>query len=120
MSTEMRLERWSVPTCHSRSPPLGRKWHNAVTCTFTYLSLTRPWGLAERDETEVGNSNVPTETAVADAIGVPRKTADESIAKVCSYQLGLNAAYPSYELSNLGGNLKRNRDRLAQLERKAT
>lgn len=42
-----------------------------------------------------------------------------SLAKVCSYQVGAGGAFPGYHLSNLSGNIKRNRDRLAELERKA-
>jgi len=39
------------------------------------------------------------------------------IAKACSYMLGPGGAMPSYKLTNLGGNIARNRKRLAGLER---
>lgn len=35
-----------------------------------------------------------------------------TLARVASYQLGKGGAFPSYALSNLSGNIKRNRDRL--------
>ena len=38
-----------------------------------------------------------------------------SIANVCAYQLGKGGAFPSYALSNLSGNIKRQKDRLAEL-----
>lgn len=38
-----------------------------------------------------------------------------SLAKVCAWQVGPGGAFPSYKLSNLSGNIKRNRDRLATL-----
>lgn len=39
-----------------------------------------------------------------------------SLARVAGYQLGPGGALPSYKLSNLSGNIKRNRDRLAALQ----
>jgi hypothetical protein len=41
------------------------------------------------------------------------------VQRVCPYQLGKNGAMPAYALSNLSGNIKRNRDRLEQLRRQA-
>lgn len=42
-----------------------------------------------------------------------------SLAKVCAWQVGPGGAFPGYKLSNLSGNIKRNRDRLAELEARA-
>lgn len=42
-----------------------------------------------------------------------------TLARVASYQLGPGGALPSYKLSNLSGNIKRNRDRLATLKARA-
>jgi hypothetical protein len=39
-----------------------------------------------------------------------------TLARVASYQLGKGGAFPAYHLSNLSGNIKRNRDRLASLQ----
>ena len=41
------------------------------------------------------------------------------LAKVQSYYDPLHKGYPPYVLANLSGNIKRNRDRLAQLQRVA-
>lgn len=41
-----------------------------------------------------------------------------STAKVCPYQIGPGGAFPAYHLSNLSGNIKRYRDRLAEVERR--
>lgn len=43
----------------------------------------------------------------------------ESVRRHSPYQLGKNGAMPAYVLSNLGGNIKRNRDRLKDLQRRA-
>lgn len=43
-----------------------------------------------------------------------------TVARVCSYQLGKGGAFPSYALTNLSGNINRNRKRLAALERQAS
>jgi len=46
-----------------------------------------------------------------------RETAELlSVAKHAAYQLGKGGSFPAYKLTNLAGNIKRNRDRLAQLE----
>jgi hypothetical protein len=37
------------------------------------------------------------------------------VARVCAYQLGKGGGFPSYKLTNLGGNITRNRARLAKL-----
>ncbi len=39
-----------------------------------------------------------------------------SVRKYAAYQLGKGSSFPSYKLSNLNGNIKRNRDRLASLK----
>lgn len=39
-----------------------------------------------------------------------------ALARVAAFQVGAGGAFPSYKLSNLSGNIKRNRDRLAELE----
>lgn len=39
----------------------------------------------------------------------------QQLAKVCAWQVGAGGAFPAYKLSNLSGNIKRNRDRLAAL-----
>lgn len=39
-----------------------------------------------------------------------------TVARVCPYQLGKGGAFPSYGLSNLSGNITKQRARLAQLE----
>lgn len=39
-------------------------------------------------------------------------------ARVCPYQLGKGGSFPAYVLSNLSGNIKRNRDRLAEVRRR--
>ena len=41
----------------------------------------------------------------------------ENLKRYCPYQIGKGGALPAYELSNLGGNIKRLRDRLAQIKR---
>lgn len=43
----------------------------------------------------------------------------DTLARVAPYQLGPGRALPGYKLSNLGGNIKRNRDRLAELRDRA-
>lgn len=43
-----------------------------------------------------------------------------SVATHAPYQLGAGNAFPGYGLSNLSGNIKRNRDRLAQLKADAS
>jgi hypothetical protein len=40
-----------------------------------------------------------------------------TIARVAAYQLGKRGEYPSYVLSNLGGNINRNKKRLTSLKR---
>lgn len=42
-----------------------------------------------------------------------------TVTRVCPYQLGKGGAFPSYGLSNLSGNIGKQRARLAQLERQA-
>lgn len=42
-----------------------------------------------------------------------------STARACAWQIGKNGAAPAYWLTNLGGNINRNRKRLASLERDA-
>lgn len=39
-----------------------------------------------------------------------------NLARVCAWQVGAGGAFPGYALSNLSGNIKRNRDRLAELK----
>lgn len=41
----------------------------------------------------------------------------QTIARVCSYQLGKGGAFPAYALGNLGGNISRLRQRLESLSR---
>jgi hypothetical protein len=41
----------------------------------------------------------------------------EVVARVQSYAIGKNGEYPAYALQNLGGNINRNKKRLAQLKR---
>lgn len=43
----------------------------------------------------------------------------DTVARVAPYQLGKGGAFPGYKLSNLSGNIKRNRDRLAELQGRA-
>lgn len=46
-----------------------------------------------------------------------RKEHKAELAKMTAYERGQAVPYPSYVLQNLGGNITRNRKRLAQLER---
>lgn len=71
---------------------------------------------AERDRIKRYNAScrkgTPDESVLDE-----RQLADlDSIRRVASFQLGKNGAFPSYALSNLSGNIKRNRDRLTALE----
>lgn len=42
-----------------------------------------------------------------------------SVARVAAFQIGAGGAYPRYALTNLGGNITRNRKRLEELRRRA-
>lgn len=44
----------------------------------------------------------------------------ESVARVAPYSLGKGGGFPGYHLTNLGGNITRQRQRLARLERQRT
>ena len=54
-----------------------------------------------------GDTSILTDAERADLL---------SLAKYAPYQLRAGGAFPAYKLSNLSGNIKRNRDRLAELE----
>lgn len=71
---------------------------------------------AERDRIKAYNAtcrkgqrdvNILTEAEQADLI---------SVAKFAPYQLGKGGAFPAYKLTNLNGNINRNKKRLAELE----
>jgi hypothetical protein len=78
---------------------------------------------AERDRVKAYNAacrRAGRSTPEALALLDDRQRADlESIARYASYQLGPAGSFPAYALSNLAGNIKRQRDRLAALERLA-
>lgn len=59
----------------------------------------------------VGDTSLLTEAEKADLV---------SLARYASFQLRDGGAFPAYKLSNLNGNLKRNRDRLATLKLQQT
>lgn len=74
---------------------------------------------AERDRWKAYNAACrKAKECTADALALldDKQRADlASTAKVASYMLGKYGQAPAYHVSNLSGNIKRNRDRLAQL-----
>lgn len=47
-----------------------------------------------------------------------QRDAIATLARVCSYQVGTGGSFPSYHLTNLSANIKRNRDRIADVEKR--
>jgi hypothetical protein len=74
---------------------------------------------AQRDRIKAYNASCRKGARNVDLLDPKQQQDLAGIAKHASYQLGKRGEYPSYALSNLGGNIKRNRDRLARLERQA-
>lgn len=76
---------------------------------------------AERTRIKAFNAAVRKGTPVAEALAglTPKERQDYAVvARVAAYQLGKKGELPSYRLSNLGGNINRQKQRLASLQRK--
>jgi Domain of unknown function (DUF3560) len=73
---------------------------------------------AERDRIKAYNVSCrrgqPDESLLDEA----QRASLASVRRYSPYQLGKGGAFPAYALSNLNGNLKRQRDRLADLKRR--
>lgn len=71
---------------------------------------------AERDRIKAYNASCrkgqPDESLLDDGLRADLA----SVRKYAAFQLGKGGGFPSYKLSNLSGNIKRNRDRLASLK----
>ncbi len=75
---------------------------------------------AERDRIKAYNATCRKGAADQSLLNDRERADLLSLARNCPYQLGKGGAFPGYKLSNLNGNLKRNRDRLAALEAKSS
>lgn len=73
---------------------------------------------AERDRIKAYNAScrkgAPDESLLDDA----QRERLAGVRRVAPYQLGKGGAFPAYALSNLSGNIKRNRDRLESIRRR--
>ena len=78
---------------------------------------TRIVGLeAERDRIKAFNASCRKGARDVSLLDERQQAKLESVAKVAAYSLGKNGAYPAYALTNLGGNINRQRERLRQLQ----
>ena len=70
---------------------------------------------AERDRIKAYNASCRRSQPDPSLLDDQQRADLESVKRVASYQLGKGGSFPSYALSNLSGNLARNRQRLARL-----
>lgn len=75
---------------------------------------------AERDRIKAYNASCRKGQPDVSLLDEGQRASLETVARFQSYALGKNGAMPTYALSNLSGNIKRNRDRLEQLKREAS
>jgi hypothetical protein len=68
---------------------------------------------AERDRIKAYNASCRKGSPDESLLDEKQRRDLATIRRVCSYQLGKNGQLPGYELSNLSGNINRNRKRLA-------
>lgn len=71
---------------------------------------------AERDRIKAYNASCRKGSPDTSRLTEEERRDLASIARVAAYQLGKGGSFPSYKLSNLSGNIKRNRDRLTRLQ----
>lgn len=72
---------------------------------------------AERDRIKAYNASCRKGKPDTSLLDKAQQAELVSIVRVTPYNVGKGGQFPSYVLSNLGGNIKRNRDRLAKLQR---
>jgi hypothetical protein len=70
---------------------------------------------AERDRIKAYNASYRRGQPDPSLLDKRQRETLESVRRVAPYQLGKSGAFPAYALSNLSGNLARNRQRLARL-----
>ena len=70
---------------------------------------------AERDRIKAYNASCRRGQPDPSLLDEHQRANLESVRRVASYQLGKGGSFPSYALSNLSGNVARNRQRLARL-----
>lgn len=71
---------------------------------------------AERDRIKAYNASCRKGQRDVTLLDEKQQADLATIARVCAYQLGKRGEMPSYQLQNLGGNINRNKKRLAQLQ----
>lgn len=71
---------------------------------------------AERDRIKAYNATCKKGTRDVTILDAAQQATLVSVAQYSAYQLGKHGELPSYALSNLSGNIARNRERLARLE----
>ena len=74
---------------------------------------------AERDRIKAFNASCRKGTRELSLLTERELASYLSVAKLCAYSLGKHGEFPGYHLSNLAGNIGRNRDRLARLQKVA-
>ena len=75
---------------------------------------------AERDRIKAYNASCRKGQRNLDLLNEAERQDLLTLARVAAFQLGKKGEFPSYKLSNLSGNIKRNRDRLAELVARAS
>ena len=70
---------------------------------------------AERDRIKAYNASCRKGSPDVSLLDARQQASLASVAQVCAYQLGPNGAYPSYALTNLSGNISRQKKRLLTL-----
>lgn len=73
---------------------------------------------AERDRIKAYNATCRKDTPDESLLTDKERADLESVRRYAPYQLGKGGAFPGYKLSNLNGNITRNRQRLESLKRK--
>ena len=74
---------------------------------------------AERERIKAYNASCRRGQTDESLLDEAQRASLASVREYAPFQLGKNGAFPAYALSNLSGNIKRNRDRLVDLIRKA-
>jgi Domain of unknown function (DUF3560) len=74
---------------------------------------------AERERIKAYNASCRRGQPDPSLLGERQRETLESVRRVAPYAIGKGGSFPSYALSNLSGNLARNRQRLARLLREA-